>query len=195
MAVVCVMKVETYSLMYRTVESTPSSEIALILGASVLRNGNLSGVFEDRALAAIKLYEAGKVKKILVTGDNSTLSYNEVNPARKYLLAKGIPDGDIFLDHAGFDTYSSIYRARDIFKVSSVIIVTQSFHLPRALFIAKHLGIDAVGFNADRGYYRLKNYVREWFADVKALIDLWSHREPRYLGEEIPIQGEAKSKL
>src|SRR6185295_18531017 len=97
----------------------------------------------------IELYKAGTVSKILVSGDNSTVSHNEVNPVRDYLLASGIPDRDIFLDHAGFDTYSTMYRARDIFGVASILIATQSFHLPRAVFIARALGVDAYGVDAD----------------------------------------------
>ena len=142
---------------------------------------------------AIKLYEAKKVSKILVSGDNSTDSHNEVNPVRLYLISKGIPDEDIFLDHAGFDTYSTMYRARDIFGVSSTLVTTQSFHLPRAIFIARQLGIEAYGVNADVGHMLFRNYVRETLANEKAFLNLILHRKPKYLGEKIPITGDGRN--
>src|SRR5262249_43095405 len=107
----------------------PNAEVIIIPGAGVLANGSLSPVLQDRVDAAIRLYQAGKAEKILVSGDNSTLSHNEVNPMSNYLMTNGIPAQNIFLDHAGFDTYSTMYRARAIFDVTSAIIVTQSFHL------------------------------------------------------------------
>jgi len=180
---------ETKVYIYDGVASVPNAEVALIPGAPIFSSGVISSIYADRADAAIKLYEAKKVSKILVSGDNSTVSHNEVNPVRKYLLGKGIPDEDIFLDHAGFDTYSTMYRARDIFGVTSVIIATQSFHLPRAVFIARQLGIEAYGVNADSGDILFKNYVREILANEKTVIDLLLQRIPKYLGEKIPITG------
>jgi len=173
------------------IESLPVAQAVVVLGSAVLANGELSSVLRDRVDTAIAVYKSGKARKILVTGDNSSLSHNEVNPVRKYLLAAGVPDQDIFLDHAGFDTYSSMYRARDIFLTETIIIVTQSFHLPRAVFIARELGLQAYGVSADRGRYRTQNYIREVFADVKALLDITVKRKPKYLGEEIPISGNA----
>jgi SanA protein len=170
----------------------PTSQAVLIPGAAILKNGGLSPIFLDRVNTAITLYEKKKVSKILVSGDNSTVSHNEVNPVRLYLLDKGIPDEDIFLDHAGFDTYSSMYRARDVFQVSSVIVTTQSFHLPRAIFIGRILGMEAYGVNADLGHILFRNNVREVFARVKAVLDLSSGREPKYLGEKIPISGDGR---
>lgn len=171
------------------INKLPNSQTAVILGAGILKNGNLSPILVDRADTAIQLYNANKVKKILVTGDNSRLSYNEVNPVRLYLLKNNISDGDIFLDHAGFDTYSSMYRARDIFLADSMIIVTQSFHLPRAVFIARSLGLKAYGFSADHGHYKFSNYLREMPANVKAVFNIFFNREPKFLGEEIPLSG------
>jgi len=175
--------------------SAPNAEVALIPGAAILKDGALSPIFMDRVDMAIKLYEAKKVSKILVSGDNSTVSHNEVNPVRLYLISKGIPDQDIFLDHAGFDTYSTMYRARDIFGVSSVLITTQSFHLPRSVFIAHRLGIKAYGVNADVGHILFRNYVREMIADEKAVLDLVIHRKPKYLGDKIPITGDGRNSI
>jgi SanA protein len=172
---------------YKTVEEVPEAQTVLVPGAAVFSDGTLSSFLEDRVDSAIDLYRAKKVAKILVSGDNSTVAHNEVNPVRDYLLLKGVPDGDIYLDHAGFDTYSTMYRARDIFQVSSVVIVTQEFHLPRAVFIARSLGLEAVGFTADTGRVSLMNYVREIFANEKAAVNLIFGREPKFLGEVIPI--------
>lgn len=187
----------TYIVFYATTKryiyddsaDAPNAAAVLIPGAAILQNGALTLIFLDRVNTAIKLYEAKKVSKILVSGDNSTDSHNEVNPVRLYLIEKGIPEEDIFLDHAGFDTYSTMYRARDIFQASSVIITTQSFHLPRAVFIARRLGIEAYGVSADAGPILFRNYVREVFANEKAALDLIIHRKPKYLGEKIPIAG------
>ena len=183
----------TKSYTYNDTMKVPNAEVALIPGAAVLKDGALSPIFIDRVDMAIKLYEAKKVSKILVSGDNSTVIYNEVNPVRLYLISKGIPDQDIFLDHAGFDTYSTMYRARDIFGVSSALITTQSFHLPRAVFIARRLGIKAYGVNADVGHILFSNNIREVFADEKAVLDLIFSRKPKYLGDKIPITGDGRN--
>lgn len=183
----------TKSHIYNDSAKVPTAEVVLIPGAAILEDGSLSSIFIDRADTAIKLYETKKVSKILVSGDNSTESHNEVNPVRRYLIHKGIPDQDIFLDHAGFDTYSSMYRARDIFGVSSMIIATQSFHLPRAVFIAHRLGVKAYGVNADVGHILFRNNIREVFASEKVILDLTLRRKPKYLGEKIPISGDGRN--
>lgn len=180
---------ESQDFVYQESLQAKKVDVALIPGAAVSRDGVLSPIFIDRIDAAVALYESQKVSKILVSGDNSTLAYNEVNPVRLYLIKKGIPDKDIFLDHAGFDTYSTMYRARDIFGVSSMIIATQSFHLPRSLYIAHKLGIEAYGINADRGHILFRNYVREVLATEKAIFDVFIHRKPKFLGDAIPIMG------
>lgn len=180
----------TKDYVYDDVSTAPLADVVLIPGAAVTSSGELSPIFLDRVDIAIDLYEAKKVKKILVSGDNSTLSYNEVNPVRVYLISQGVPEADIFLDHAGFDTYSSMYRARDIFGVTSVLIATQSFHLPRSVFIAHRLGLSAAGVNADVGYIFRRNYARELLANVNAVLELSISRKPKYLGEPIPIMGE-----
>lgn len=183
---------KTQPYIYNDTATPPKAEVALIPGAPLLATGVLSPIFIDRVDAAIALYQAGKVKKILASGDNSTVSHNEVNPVRTYLLQKGIPDQDIFLDHAGFDTYSSLYRARDIFGVTSVIIASQSFHLPRAVYIARQLGLEAYGVKADVGNSLWSNYEREVFANEKAVFDLLFNTKPKYLGAPIPIEGDGR---
>lgn len=180
---------------YNDVDKLPHAQVAVIPGAAILLNGQISPVLRDRTDMAITLYQKGIVGKILVTGDNSSLAYNEVNPVRNYLLKSGIPAQDIFLDHAGFDTYSSMYRARDVFLVDSMIIVSQGFHMPRAVYIARHLGVTAYGMVADRGHYLFRNNIRELFGDVKALGNLVFNRQPKYLGKEIPITGNGLENL
>lgn len=169
----------------------PHAEVALLLGASVASGGRLSPVMQERADEAALLYESGTVDKILVTGDNSTLEYDEVYPVGKYLLARGIPQKDIFLDYAGFDTYSSIYRAREIFGVQGVLIVSQRYHLPRAVFIAQALGLDAGGVDASEGEKYLYYSLREIPASLKAVFDVWFGRVPKYLGEQFPVSGDS----
>lgn len=176
-------------LMYAGAAEAPTSTAALVLGASVYQNGELSPVLKARADAAAALYQVGKVSKILVSGDNSHLSHNEVNPVGKYLLSLGIPKQDIFLDHAGFDTYSSMYRAKEVFGVRSLLIVSQPFHLPRARFIARALGIEAAGVEAE-GNSSAYNTLREMPATLKAAFDVATRRVPQYLGEAYPIEGD-----
>ena len=174
-----------------TVDSVPRTEVALVLGASVYR-GKPSPVLAERADVAVALYRANKVSKILVTGDNGALSYDEVTPVRKYLLGAGIPSQDIFLDHAGFDTYSSMYRAREVFLARSLTIVTQDFHLPRALWIARRLGLDAYGIVAAGGENSPSDYIREIPAAIKALLNVLTDRQPKYLGPTIPLSGNGE---
>ena len=185
----------TKAYIYDDSAEVPNATVALIPGASVSEDGVLSPIFIDRVNAAIELYNVKKVSKILVSGDNSTDSNNEVNPVRLYMISEGIPDKDIFLDHAGFDTYSSMYRARDIFGVTSLVIATQSFHLPRSVFIARRLGMEAYGLNADLGNILFRNNAREVIANEKAVLDLITNRKPKFLGKEIPITGDGRSHL
>lgn len=182
-----IIKLESFRYIGTNYKALPKTQTALVLGAGLLTNGKVSPIFKDRIDIAILLYKEKKVEKILVSGDDGTTTHNEVNPARDYLLSKGVQGGDIFLDHAGFDTYSSMYRARDVFRVESAIIVTQSFHLPRSVFLARKLGIEAYGLAADQHPYSIRNNIRESLANVKAFLDVIRNRTPKYLGEEIPI--------
>jgi vancomycin permeability regulator SanA len=145
---------------------------------------------------AAELYQSGKVRALLFTGDNSEATYNEPEAMRQYALGLGVPDEAIVLDYAGFSTYDSCYRARDIFRVDRAILVTQDFHLDRALLICNSLGIDSVGVAADamrpEGYARLslfRSEVREFPATALAVFDLLRHDQPTYLGDPLPIFG------
>lgn len=172
-----------------------SSDVAVVLGAKVLGNGLPSAVLADRLDTGIQLYKVGRVKKLLLTGDHGQTNYDEVNNMRRYAVSKGVPEEDIFMDHAGFSTYDSMYRARDIFLVNKAVIVTQEFHLPRALYIARSLGLDAKGVRADKRNYIGAGYLsfREVFARVKAFLQLSINMKPKYLGPAIPISGDGRA--
>jgi len=177
---------------YSNYHDIPKTEAVLILGAKVLDNGKLCDILKDRVDTALDLYKNKLANKILVSGDHGTKNYDEVNAIKDYLLANGVSAFDIFLDHAGFNTYDSLYRARDIFKVKSLTITTQEFHLPRAVYIGKALGLEAYGLKADRHTFKdiSKNYVREIPADFDSFIKIIFHTKPKFLGETIPITGD-----
>ncbi|MDP4020979.1 MAG: ElyC/SanA/YdcF family protein [Candidatus Adlerbacteria bacterium] len=181
----------TQSYTFESISDVSSSTVAMVLGASVVR-GEPSPVLRERALRALELYRTGKVQKILVSGDDSVAGFDEVSPVRRLLVEEGIPAEDIFLDHAGFDTYSSMYRAREVFLVTDVIIVTQAFHLPRAVFIARRLGLEAQGVVASTGGSLIDRYLREWGASLKAALELTIARVPKYLGPQFPITGDGQ---
>ena len=174
-----------------SVEDAPVCDAVLILGAKVYEDGSPSPSLADRLDRAIELYRLGKAPKIIASGDHGTEEYDEVNGMLDYLLDHGIPREDIFLDHAGFNTYDSLYRARDIFCVKSLLISTQDFHIGRSVYIGRRLGLDAWGVPMpDREAYRLYNYLRESLARVKAVLETdILRRQPRYLGNAIPIWG------
>ncbi len=171
----------------------PSAYTALILGAGVYKSGKPSAILKDRLLKAIELYKNKKVKRLLVSGDHGKKYYDEVNNMKKFLLEKGIPKKDMFLDHAGFNTYNSIMRAKDIFQVKNLIIVTQEFHLPRALYIAGKIGLKPKGLKADIQNYPKLNYfkMREFLAKIKSFFEVLLNINPRFQGPEIPITGDS----
>ena len=162
----------------------------LVLGAGI-RKGKPSPMLEDRLLTAIKLYNDGIASKILVSGDHEYNDYDEVNVMKNYLKDNGIPSEDIFMDHAGLSTYDSIYRAKMIFKVSKFVIVTQKYHLHRAIYIAKNIDMKAYGVSATKRNYvgQNKRNVREFLARIKDFFKCLVSPEPTYLGEVIPIKG------
>jgi len=188
LAVPLLMRVIVASEIYTAPESAPQKDIAIVLGASVVK-GEPSPVLAARADVAAQLYLNQKVKKILVTGDSSSPSHDEVTPVRTYLVDAGVRPEDIVLDEAGVDTYSSMHRAQAVFGVASATIVTQDFHMPRALFIARFLGIDAAGALAREGDDALYAYLREIPASWKALFDLIAMRQPKHFGPEILPSG------
>ncbi len=162
----------------------------LVLGAGI-RHGSPSPMLEDRLAIAIELYNKGIASKILVSGDHEYVDYDEVNVMKNYLIEKGIPSEDIFMDHAGLSTYDSVYRAKKIFKVNKTVIVTQKYHLHRALYIANSINLKAYGVPANRKNYagQTKRNVREFFARIKDFFKCLINPEPTYLGEVISIKG------
>ncbi|MBK5246490.1 MAG: YdcF family protein [Peptostreptococcaceae bacterium] len=168
---------------------TIAVDCILVLGAGLKADGTPNNMLQERLDKGIELYKRGIAEKLLLSGDNGQVAYDEVNAMKTYVIDEGVPPEDIFLDHAGFSTYESVYRARDIFRVKKVIIVTQKYHLPRALYIAEGLGLDAYGVIPDSRVYSGQNYreIREILARNKDFFTTLMKPEPTYLGEEIPI--------
>lgn len=171
------------------------ADAILVLGARVWDNGSPSGVLEDRLDTGISAYQAGVSDRLLMSGDHGQDDYDEVNAMKDYALEQGIPSENIFMDHAGFSTYESVYRARDIFQVKTVLIVTQEYHLYRALYIARALGLDAYGVAADRSVYSgiVGFEAREILARVKDFFYTLIQPLPTYLGDVIPITGDGNA--
>lgn len=168
-----------------------NTDCVLILGAGV-RDGNPTPMLRDRLITGISLYKTGVAPKIIMSGDHGREDYDEVNVMKSYAVENGVPDSDVFMDHAGFSTYDSIYRAKAVFEADSIIIVTQKYHLYRALYIAERLGVNAVGVSADLDDYsgQLKRDLREIAARDKDFFSCLFKPEPKYLGEKIPVSGD-----
>jgi len=170
-------------------EEQPSAQVALVFGAGLRYDGSPTAVLRDRVQAAVQLYKAGKVEKLLFSGDNSYLYYNEPGAMKEYAISLGVPAEDIVQDFAGRRTYDSCYRATAIFGITKAILVTQPFHLPRAVYTCRQMGIDATGFAAENIYFRklsrLYWNVREVPAALVALLDV-------HIVHPLPILGEAE---
>ncbi len=174
------------------VADVPHAQVAIVPGALVQANGKMSAMLADRVRQADALWKAGKVDRILVSGDHHTWAYDEPDTMRKALVADGVPGRVIFEDHAGFDTWATMVRARGIFGVKDAVVVTQGFHMPRALYLADAAGIDATGLTADLhqwGYQGRKSEVREVLSRVKAIADT-TLDTPAMGGKKIPISGD-----
>lgn len=167
-------------------------DCVLILGCAVRDDGIPTPMLADRLERGVELYESGASGKLLMSGDHGRKGYDEVNVMKQYAIDAGVPSGDVFMDHAGFSTYESIYRAKAIFEAKRIIIVTQSYHLPRALYTAAGLGLDAYGVGADQREYMGQEYreAREILARVKDFFWVIFKPEPTFLGEIIPVSGD-----
>lgn len=169
------------------------SDCIIVPGAKA-NNGVLSPMLQDRVDTAIRIYKEGKIKKILMSGDRSKDSYDEVVFMKAEAVKQGVPSKDIFMDHAGFTTYQTIYRAKDVFKCKKAIVVTQNFHLSRALYISKKLGLESYGVNSDNfqysNYINFTHNLREVLARNKAFIACLFKPKPTFSGKEIPIIGD-----
>lgn len=171
-----------------SVENSPSAQAAIVFGAGLTRDGRPTPVLRDRVATAVDLYFAGKVEKLLMSGDNRQITYNEPAAMREYAISLGVPHEDIVLDYAGQRTYDTCYRARAIFGLDDVLLVTQAYHLPRALLTCGGLGLDAQGVNADRREYRTRSLnfwrMREVGATLVAVVDVYITRPQPILGEQ-----------
>ena len=163
----------------------------IVLGCKVNANGMPSHMLEDRILQGVELYELGASPKIIMSGDHGTKGYDEVNTMKQYAIEMGVPSEDIFMDHAGFSTYESIYRAKEIFGAEKVIVVTQEYHLYRTLYIANALGVKAYGVASNPREYawQLRRDIREVLARNKDFLTSVFKPEPTYLGEHIEVSG------
>ncbi len=185
-----VVSCSTKKMVYQSVESIPYNKTALLLGTSKhLSDGRENLYYQYRIEAVAALFHAHKVDYVIVSGDNSREDYDEPTDMKNDLVAAGVPAERIYLDYAGFRTLDSVVRCKEIFGQSSFTIVSQQFHNERAIYLARHYGIDAIGFNAKdvQAYYGFKTMMREKLARVKLFIDLLVHKKPRFLGEKIQV--------
>ncbi|HEY0317175.1 MAG TPA: ElyC/SanA/YdcF family protein [Solirubrobacterales bacterium] len=171
------------------VGEVPRAQVAIVPGAGVNPDGTMSTMLADRVRQAARLWHAGKVEKVLVSGDHGSWAYDEPDTMRKALVADGVAPRDVFEDHAGFDTWATMVRAKSIFGVRDAVVITQGFHMPRALYLADEAGIEATGLTADLhpyGIQGVKSDVREALSRVKAIADV-TLQTPAMAGPRIPI--------
>lgn len=182
----------TKSQIYSDTISIPQNDVAILLGASKkLRNGSENLFFKYRIEAAVQLYKSGKIKHIIVSGDNSKKEYDEATDMREALVAQGVPDSCITQDYAGFRTLDSMVRCLKVFGQNKITVISQRFHNERAIFIGNYYDMDVVAFNAKDvpDAFSLKVRIREHFAKFKAVLDLYLlHKEPKFLGEKVLIK-------
>ena len=184
------IETETKNFVSYDIQKLPNEKVGLLLGTSkILKSGWKNLYFFNRIDAAEQLYKSGKIKYILISGDNSTKDYSEPEDMQAELLKRGIPADKIVLDFAGFRTLDSVVRAKEIFGQNSFIIISQKFHNERAVFLAQHYGIKAYGFNAKdvNKYFGFKTKVREYFARAKVFVDFLLGVEPKFGGEKVEI--------
>ena len=168
----------------------PAERVAIVYGAGLRWDGSPTRMLRDRVQTGVNLYFEGKVEKLLMSGDNRFDDYNEPEAMRQYAVSLGVPSDAIVLDYAGRRTYDTCYRAKAIFGVESAVLVTQSFHLPRAIFLCNMLGVDAVGVSASKGYWTGSSFrwiLREQLSTVVAFVDLYIRHPSPVLGEPEPI--------
>ncbi len=181
----------TEQFTYSDSEDIPYNKVGLLLGtAKTLSNGAPNLYFTYRIEAAARLFEEGKIEYLVISGDNGTKEYNEPEDMKDALLKRGIPESKLYLDHAGFRTYDSIVRMQKIFGQEKFTIISQEFHVVRAIYIARSKGLEVIGFVAQEAYGNadLKVKIREKFARVKAVLDVALYKEPKFLGEPIRIE-------
>jgi SanA protein len=184
------VEVSAAGRVFDELDALPHREVAVVLGTSKYSRGRLNSFYVGRIRAAAELYHAGKVDGILVSGDNSSVNYNEPAAMRADLIAQGVPAEHVTADYAGFRTLDSIYRAGDVFGLDTYVVVSQPFHIERALYLADQKGHDAIGYAASgpQGYHAQRNRAREVLARAKAVLDVEILRVgPKYLGEPVYV--------
>lgn len=185
------IKYSSKNLTYDRIDSIPKNKVGLVLGAGKFTSGGgINLYYQYRVDAAIKLYEAGKIEFLLISGDNGSKDYDEPSNFKNDLIARGIPEDRIILDYAGFRTLDSVIRAKEVFGQNSVTFISQKFHNERAIYLAKNNIMKAIGFNAQdiTGSYGFKTQIREYLARAKASIDVSFNVQPKFLGEKIAIK-------
>lgn len=186
------VKASTKTYIYSSIKKFPKNDVGIIFGAGI--NGNQpSKYLKDRLDAGIMLWKAKRINKILLSGDNGRDEYDELTVMKNYCFHHGVDTTKIFVDYAGFDTYSTMYRAKHIFKIKRATLISQKYHLNRAIYIGNQLGVKSVGYSANQGEYLGYDYVtfREYLSIFKAYFDVLRNREPKFLGGEININGES----
>ena len=176
----------------RLPSDAPSADCILILGAGVRPDGSPSRMLQERLDMGYRLYAEGKADKILCSGDHGQAEYDEVGTMKRYLMKKGVPDSAVFMDHAGFSTYDSLYRAKYIFECKSAVVVTQRYHLYRALYVGNALGISCTGVDAQEAVYHGQTVrdLREAAARTKDFYKLWRKPRASVMGDIIPVSGD-----
>lgn len=184
------VKSQTDPVIFSKEKDTPGTKVAIIFGAGI-NNNKPSKYLKDRLDAGIELYKNNKIDKILLSGDNGSDAHDELTVMKLYCYEHGVDTNKIYLDYAGFDSYSTLYRSKYIFKVDTAILVSQKYHLNRCINIGNKLGVKSYGFAADQGTYQGYNYAsfREYFAVVKSTIDILIGRKPHFLGKTVDING------
>lgn len=180
----------TKKYIHYSIKKFPKNDVGIIFGAGI--NGDQpSKYLKDRLDAGILLYKANRINKILLSGDNGREEYDEVTVMKNYCYRNGIDTTKIFIDYAGFDTYSTMYRAKHIFKIKKATLISQEYHLNRAIYIGRSLGIKSAGYSANKGEYLGYKYVtfREYLSRFKSFLDVFRNREPHFLGNPIDING------
>ena len=172
-------------------EAGDEIDAVLVLGAQVKPDGSLSKMLKERLDTGISIYKAGITDRMIMSGDHGREDYDEVNAMKNYAIERGVPSGCIFMDHAGFSTYESMYRAKEIFEAERLVVVTQKYHMYRALYDAKALGIEAAGVTCDTRVYSGDKYrkLREMAARIKDVGYTIAKPRPTYLGDVIPVSG------
>lgn len=187
-----IKKEEDFILTAQEAGQLQDVDCIMVLGCGVRQDGTPSVILEDRLLQGIELYNSSVSDRLLMSGDHGSVNYDEVNLMKQFAIDRGVLSQDIFMDHAGFSTYESMYRARDIFQVKRIVIVTQQYHMYRALYVAQAMGMEAYGVASDPRTYEGQNMrdVRELLARPKDWIYTIVMPKPTYLGDSIPVSGD-----